>query len=86
MDILKYNSFKVQKNTSLNTLKCSRFFDILKSNYGYPKIELRISEIQQDFWISKNGFLDILKYTDFWISKYELWISKNRIIGILNSV
>ena len=40
MDILKYNSFKVQKNTSLNTLKSSRFLDILKSNYGYPKIEL----------------------------------------------
>ena len=86
MDILKYNSFKVQKNTSLNTLKCSLFLDVLKSNYGYPKIELQISEIQQDFWISKNGFLDILKYTDFWISKYELWISKNQIIGILNSV
>ena len=43
MDILKYNSSKVQKNTSLNTLKCSRFLDILKSNYGYPKIKLWIS-------------------------------------------
>ena len=31
-------------------------------------------------------FLDILKYTDFWISKNELWISKNQIIDILNSV
>ena len=64
MDILKYNSFKVQKNTSLNTLKCFRFLDILKSNYGYPKIELLISLIQQDFWISKNYFyvfLDIQK-------------------------
>ena len=30
----------------------------------YPKIEL---------WISKNVFKDILKYTDFWISKNELW-------------
>ena len=86
MDILKYNSFKVQKNTSLNTLKCSRFLDILKSNYGYPKSELWISKIQQDFWISKNGFLDIQKYTDFWIPKNELWISKNRIIDILYSV
>ena len=42
MDILKYNSFKVQKNTSLNTLKCSRFLDVLKSNYGYPKIEFGV--------------------------------------------
>ena len=40
MDILKYNSFKVQKNTSFNTLKCSRLLDIQKSNYGHPKIEL----------------------------------------------
>ena len=32
------------------------------------------------------GFLDILKYTDFWISKNELWTSKNQIIDILNSV
>ena len=39
----KKHSFKVQKNTSLNTLYCSRFLDILKSNYGYPKIELWIS-------------------------------------------
>ena len=28
--------------------------DILKSNYGYPKIELWISEIPHEFWISKN--------------------------------
>ena len=86
MDIQKYNSFKVQKNTSQNTLKCSQFLDILKSNYGHQKIELWISWIQHDFWISKNGVLDILKYTDFWISKNELWISNNRIMDILNSV
>ena len=45
--------------------------DIQKSNYGYPKF---------------SRILDILKYTDFLISKNELWISKNRIIDILNSV
>ena len=36
MDILKYNSFKVQKNTNLNIL----IFPI----FGYPKIQLRISK------------------------------------------
>ena len=30
-------------------------------NYGYPKIELWLSKIQHDFWISKNVFQDIHK-------------------------
>ena len=36
--------------------------------------------------IKKNTFLDILKYTDFWISKNELWISKNRFVDILKYI
>ena len=60
-------------------------------NYGYPKIELWISKIQHDFWISKNVFTDIHKSIfgypkmnygypkiHFWISKNEFWITINR--------
>ena len=72
MDILKYNSFKVQKNTSLNTLKCSRFLDILKSNYGYPKN--RIMDI-----LNSAVFLDILIFgypkMNYGYPKIELMIS-----------
>ena len=42
--------------------------DILKSNYGYPKIEL---------WISKNRIIDIQKL-NYGYPKIELWISKNQ--------
>ena len=37
----------------------SRFKDIHNSIFGYPKIELWISIIHRDFWISKNVFQDI---------------------------
>ena len=53
--------------------------------YGYPKIELWISKIQHDFWISKNVFLDIHNCI-FWISKNELWISKNQFMDILKYI
>ena len=52
--------------------------DIQKSNYGYPKFSMNFGYPNMDF-------LDILKYTDFGISKNELWISKNRIMDNLNS-
>ena len=37
----------------------SRFKDIHNSIFGYLKIELWISIIHRDFWISKNVFQDI---------------------------
>ena len=37
-------------------LKFSMIFGYPKMNYGYPKIELWISKIQHDCWISKNVF------------------------------
>ena len=49
--------------------------------FGYPKIELWISKNRIRDILNSAGFLDILKYTDFRISKNELWIiqkSKNR--------
>ena len=41
--------------------KSAIFKDILKSNYGYPKIELWISKNQQYLRISLNTLLDIQK-------------------------
>ena len=54
------------------------FLDIQKSNYGYHKI--------QSLQSKKNTSLNTLKSSQFLdILKSELWISKNRIMDILNS-
>ena len=68
----------------MDILNSAGFLDIQKSisgypkmNYVYPKIELSISWIQYDFWISKNVFKDILKYTGFWFYVFldiQKWI------------
>ena len=65
MDIQNY--FWISKN---------RFLDIHKSNNGYPKIDLWIYKIQQNFWISKNQNS---------INKAEYWTSKNRNMDIQKS-
>ena len=49
--------------------KSTWFMDIQKSIYGYPKIDLWISKIQLDFWIS------IIRFSVSNIQPY-LWISK----------
>ena len=43
--------------------KSAIFKDILKPNYGYPKIELGISKNEQYFRISLNTLFDIQKYS-----------------------
>ena len=53
MDVLKYNQFKVQKNT-----KYIEMFPI----FGYPKIELWISKIRIMDILNSAGFLDIQKW------------------------
>ena len=71
--------------------------DILKYIFGYPKIELQISNIQLifgypkigvyfritiiHFWISINRIMDFKYSTVFGYQKIDLWISKNR--GVL---
>ena len=51
--------FVISINRIMDILNSIWFFDIHKSNYGYPKIQLWISK--NELWISKNRFLDILK-------------------------
>ena len=67
--------------------------------FGYPKMYFRISKnvFYTDFWISKNRIMDIQNsawlldiqkciFMYFWISKNELWISKNRFVNILKYI
>ena len=75
----------------MDILNSAGFLDIQKWIFGYPKIhwffdiQKWIMDIQKSNYrypqfsmIFGNVFLDILKYTDF-------WISKNRIMDIQNS-
>ena len=77
----------------------NRFMDILKYIFGYPKISWILDIHNSIFWYPKMNYGYPKIHPDFWISiiilwypkfifgdpKIELWISKNRIMDILNS-
>ena len=49
-------------NSILGYPSISRILDIQKWILGYPKIELWVSKIQHDLWISKKLLKDFQKY------------------------
>ena len=69
------------------------FLDILKSNYGYPKSNYgypKFSMIfgypEMYFWISLNTLIFGYPKMNYGYPKIKLWISKNQIMDIQNSV
>ena len=75
---ISINQFLDIQNSVEYSISIIRFSDIQKSNYEYPKIQ---------FLQNTEEYLSeyIEMFPIFGSLKIELWISKNRIMDILNS-